>query len=90
MLGGSCDSLRRVTPKKIAGLVLLLVGSAAIGLAAGDRFYHLCLQMVAPAFLSSFNRGTARVAFATYGAILGVVVFAWSLAVLGLGRITKK
>jgi len=85
---GLCYS-GRMTPRKITLIVLLLLGAEAIGLVAGDMFYRLCLQLVPPAFLTGFNRGAARVAFTTYGAILGVVVFAWSLTILGLGRIGK-
>lgn len=72
--------------RKIVGFCLLLLGSEIFGIVAGDRFFHLCLQMIPPAFLTGFNRGTTHAAFVTYGVVLGGAIFVWSVALLGVGR----
>jgi len=69
---------------KLVGVVILLVGSVAIGAIFGNIFFRLFTTTVPPAVLTSFNKGTAHAAFITYGIGLGLCIFAWGLiAVFG-------
>ena len=61
------------------GLLLLLVGSEAIGLALGEWFSRLFKQAMPPAAVSAFNQGTTHAAYLVYGALAGLVIFAWAL-----------
>ena len=65
--------------KRVIGVILLLVGSVAIGALAGDRFFSLFVKTVPPAVLTSFNKGTAHGAFIVYGLVLGGGIFLWTL-----------
>lgn len=68
-----------IMDKRVIGLVLLLVGSVAIGALAGDRFFSLFVKTVPPAVLTSFNKGTAHGAFIVYGLVFGGGIFLWTL-----------
>lgn len=69
---------------KLVGVIILLVGSVAIGALSGNIFFKLFTNTVPPAVLTSFNKGTAHAAFITYGLGLGLCIFAWGLiAVFG-------
>lgn len=76
-------------PKTIIRILVPLIGSEVLGVLAADRFFRLFLQTVPPAVLTSFNRGTAHAAFIVYGILLGLVIFGWSLAVVGMSRVGK-
>ncbi len=65
--------------RRTVGILLLLGASVALGIAIGERFYHLFQTTVPPMALSGFSRSTAHGAFLTYGLVLGVVMCAWSL-----------
>jgi hypothetical protein len=64
---------------KLVGVIILLVGSVAIGAIFGNVFFKLFTTTVPPAVLTSFNKGTAHAAFITYGIGLGLCIFAWAL-----------
>jgi hypothetical protein len=64
---------------KMFGIILLFVGSEALGLFAGRAYYNLMMATMPPIGMSSLNRGAAGVAFTTYGAIGGAIVFVWAL-----------
>jgi len=66
--------------RKVLGVIILLIGSVALGAIAGDRFFSLFTKTVPPAVLTSFNKGTAHWAFIFYGLILGGAIFAWTIA----------
>ena len=67
---------------KLVGVIILLVGSVAIGALSGNIFFKLFTNTVPPAVLTSFNKGTAHAAFITYGLGLGLCIFAWGLIVV--------
>ena len=64
---------------RMFGIILLLVGSEALGLFSGRCFYKLMMATMPPIGMSALNQGAAGVAFTTYGAIGGLIVFAWAL-----------
>lgn len=69
---------------KIVGLLLLLLGSEALGVLFGNLFFRLFNQTVPPAVLTSFNKGTAHAAFLLYGLLIGLFIFIWGVvAILG-------
>jgi hypothetical protein len=65
--------------------LVLLIASVVIGVLAGHLFFGLFTQTVPPAVLTSFNKGTAYVAFIGYGVGLGIVIFLWTLLAARLG-----
>ena len=67
--------------RRTVGFVVLLLGSLVLGVFAGDRFFSLFEKTVPPAMLTSFNRSTVKMAFLGYGAITGLAMFLWTLAV---------
>jgi hypothetical protein len=76
--------------KTLTGLIILLAGSLIVGVVAGLWYFGLFEKTVPPAVLTSFNKGTAKAAFITYGVLTGVLLFIWSLAVVWLGRFFKS
>jgi hypothetical protein len=76
--------------RTVLGVIILLIGSIALGAIVGDRFFNLFTKTVPPAVLTSFNRGTAHGAFIAYGLILGVAIFAWSIAVVFIGPLFRR
>lgn len=65
---------------KIVGTALLLVGSELLGLVAGEWFFKLFVRTVPPLAISALNQSAAHIAFISYGALFGLVIFLWSLA----------
>lgn len=76
--------------KTWTGLIILLAGSVIVGVVAGLWYFGLFEKTVPPAVLTSFNKGTAKAAFVTYGLLTGVLLFVWSLAVIWLGGFFKN
>ena len=72
--------------RKSIGLLILLVASELLGLLLGQWFYSLFIKTLPPLALSSFNQGTAHVAFLVYGSIAGVAVFFLALLSAMLSR----
>jgi hypothetical protein len=67
---------------KLVGVIILLVGSVAIGALWGNVFFRLFTDTVPPAVLTSFNKGTAHAAFITYGVGAGITMFVWALVAI--------
>jgi len=76
--------------RMILGLLLMLIGSVAVGILSGNWYFHLFRQTVPPAVLTSFNQATAHGAFLLYGFVIGAVIFLWSLLVLALARFFRR
>lgn len=76
--------------RKMVGVILALVGSVVLGVVGGQWFFRLFDKTVPPAVITSFNRTTAHAAFLFDGVLLGVAVFAWVMAVLGLARFFRN
>ena len=72
--------------KRLIGIVLAAAGSVVLGYLAGQRFFSLFDRTVPPAVITDFNRATAHGFFITYGLILGVVIFAWTVLAVVLAR----
>jgi hypothetical protein len=69
---------------KLLGVIILLVGSVALGAICGNLFFRIFTETVPPAVLTTFNKGTAHAAFITYGLVMGLGIFAWAmLAIFG-------
>lgn len=65
---------------RILGAIILLLGSIALGVLAGDHFFDVFKETVPPAVLTSFTSATAHSWFLIRGAFLGGVIFLWTLA----------
>ena len=61
-----------------------LIVSLVLGILAADRFFILFISAVPPMAMTSFNKGSAHVAFLGYGVVLGLVIFLWSLIAMKL------
>ena len=72
--------------KRMIGLVLSLVVSVGIGLLAGQKFYAIFANTVPPGCVSNALLVTAHGAYIGLGAILGVVIFAWTVAAAWLAK----
>ena len=65
-------------PKTIVGLVLLFVGSLAIGWKAGSWGYGLFIKTVPAGSITDLVRSGTKGAYVTSGLVLGLVIFAWT------------
>lgn len=72
--------------RRLWGLILLLMGSEALGILAGHWFFGLFDKTVPPAVITAFNRGAAHGAFIAYGMGLGLAVFLLALTAVALSR----
>lgn len=63
------------------GLILLLAGSIALGLIAGQVNWILFKKAIPTTMVSELNLVTARGAAFTYGLLTGVALFFWGLIV---------
>ena len=75
---------------KAVSILFLLVASLAVGVAVGEWFFHLFLRAVPPVALSDFNTQSSRIAHWLYGAGVGLIMFAWGLIGMMIGRTTKR
>jgi hypothetical protein len=66
------------------GLILLLVGSLALGVGMGEMFHRVFVANIPPAMLSQFNKATAQVTHILYGVLAGVVMFLWAILAASL------
>jgi hypothetical protein len=67
--------------RRVAGVILLLVGSVALGLVAGSVNWTLFRKAIPPTMASELNQLTARGVAYTYGLFTAVVLFFWGLIV---------
>ncbi len=70
--------------KRIYGLILLLVASLILGGIAGEAFFGLFMRAIPPAMLPALNKSTDHMVFLGTGLLAGLVLFAWTLLVLGI------
>ena len=68
------------------GLIVLLLGSVAIGVGSGHYFFGIFKETVPPAVLTTFNENAAYGYFLFRGAMVGILLFAWSLASVLLSK----
>ena len=74
---------------RMIGIVLLLIGSEALGFIFGEWNYRLFRQTVPPVALSQFNQSAAHVAYTLAGVVLGLAIFVFSLVSVFLARFFK-
>ena len=74
-----------MSPKTVIMIVLFVV-SLAVGAALGEWFFRLYLKAIPPVALSDFNAQSARIAYLVYGVAVGLLLFAWSLIGMAVGR----
>ena len=63
------------------GVVLVVIGSEALGLGLGEMCYRLFMKTVPPLAMTNLMSGTAHAAYLTYGAIAGVLILIWTVLV---------
>ena len=69
------------------GVLLVVIGSEALGLALGEMCYRLFMKTVPPLAMTNLMSGTAHAAYLTYGAVAGVVILIWALLVKFLSHL---
>ena len=72
--------------RTITGLVLLAIGSLALGGYFGGWGYDLFVKTVPAGAITELVRSATKGAYVTGGLLLGVVVFAWSVLVAWASR----
>ena len=73
----------------VLAIVLLLLGSLAIGLGFGEWFFRLFLKAMPTGSSSTFNEGAAHIAFLAYGALAGVIIFVWATFAASVARLSE-
>lgn len=76
--------------KRGVGLLLLLTGSEAIGIAAGQWFLSLFERQVPALPGAAPDFGRAHFVFLGAGALLGLVVFAWAFLAVAIARLLAR
>ena len=71
------------------GLLILLIACELFGLLAAQWFFRVFKVTVPPAMITSFNELSAHGMFLVNGAVLGLVLFLWCLAVLALAKLFR-
>jgi hypothetical protein len=73
------------------GLLLLLLGSLALGALGGEMSFRLFLQRVPMSVFVEYGQleRDSHFWFLAYGMIYGVVIFLWALVVLALRRVFR-
>lgn len=71
---------------RTVGIILLLLGSEALGMLFGEWSMRLFRQTVPPFALSQFNQSAAHVAFVGSGAAFGFAIFLFALIAIALSR----
>jgi len=69
------------------GVLLVVIGSEALGLAMGEMSYRFFMKTVPPLAMTNLMSGTAHAAYLTYGAVAGVVILIWALLVKFLSHL---
>lgn len=65
--------------RRTIGILLLLVGSIALGLIAGHMDWILFRKAIPPTMASELNLVTVRGAAFSYGLAIGAALFVWGL-----------
>jgi hypothetical protein len=68
----------------MVGILLLLVGSVALGVLSGHWFFGIFERTVPAAVVTEFNRTTAYGFFLWRGLLGGFVLFLWSFLAVGV------
>jgi uncharacterized membrane protein len=76
-------------PRRLIGVLLLLVLGEALGVLLSIWFFHLFQKTVPPLAISSFNESAARIAFIFYGLGSGFLIFLLTLIAVFLSRFFK-
>jgi hypothetical protein len=72
--------------KKVIGLILNLIGSVAIGLFAGQKFYSIFDKTVPAGSMTELVRAGTHSAYLLSGALFGVAIFAWTALAAWMSR----
>jgi hypothetical protein len=72
--------------KRVIGLVLSLIVSVGIGVAAAQKFFLLFDKTVPAGSMTDLVRAGTHSAYLVSGVVFGVVIFAWTTAAVWLGR----
>jgi hypothetical protein len=72
--------------KRVVGLVLSLIVSVGIGLAAGEKFFALFDKTVPAGSMTDLVRAGTHTAYLGSGVFFGFVIFAWATAAAWLAR----
>ena len=64
--------------KRSVGIILLLIGSVLIGIAAGQRFFWIFDKTVPQGAMTDLVRAGTHGTYLVSGAVFGLVVFVWS------------
>ena len=64
---------------RMIGSILLFLISEAIGICYGEWSFKLFAKMIPPVAITSFNMGAAHVTLLGSGAVLGLVIFVFSV-----------
>jgi hypothetical protein len=72
--------------KRLIGLVLSLIGSLAIGVLAGQKFFQLFDKTVPAGSMTDLVRAGTHTAYLVSGLVFGLVIFGWTTAAAWLAR----
>ena len=72
--------------KRLIGLVLSLIGSVAIGLLAGQKFFQIFDKTVPAGSMTELVRAGTHTAYLASGFVFGLVIFGWTTAAAWLAR----
>jgi hypothetical protein len=72
--------------RKLAGLVLLLLGSEILGIVASRYASRIFDSSIPPSGIADLGRAAAHGTFFGYGVVLGLAIFAWALVAVWLAR----
>jgi hypothetical protein len=65
--------------RRTVGILLLWVGSEALGLLSGHWYFGIFNKTVPAAVITDFNRAAAHGYFLWRGLLLGAVIFLWAV-----------
>lgn len=72
--------------KRMIGLVLSLIVSVGIGVAAGQNFFRIFDKTVPAGSMTELVRAGTHTAYLVSGFVLGLAIFGWTVAAAWLAR----
>jgi hypothetical protein len=75
---------------RTVGVILLLIGSLALGIGFGELSFRLFVSVMPPAAVSGFSNGSAHVMYILYGAGFGLAMFLYALLAVALTPVFRK
>ena len=72
--------------KRLIGLALSLIGSVAIGLLAGQKFFQIFDKTVPAGSMTDLVRAGTHTAYLVSGFVFGLVIFGWTTIAAWLAR----